>query len=571
MAEPHRVGQRISYNGALCTVRYVGEVTGTTGTWLGVEWDDGTRGKHDGSHKGVRYFSCRSNSPNAASLVRPTRPADEPQSFIAALREKYAPTTANDADDASTQIKFGSKVAQEMGFDKIRRKFAQVKELKSVILDGMRIHKAREPNEDPIGETCPSLTQLDLSRNLFTGLGPVMEICDELRFLKTLRLNGNRFQETIKDEEILRWRSIFQGLTELTLKNTLLSWEQLCLIASSCVSLTTLNAGLNQLSHLPPVSYLALSSSLTNLSLEYNDVRYLSDLRGLAGLKGLRNLHLKGNAIVGIAEGNAPTPVFSESIQYLDVSYNQIAEWSFVDKLPAAFPGLTGLRITHNPVYDVKSDDTKGSSSEEAHMFTIARLAVLRSLNFSEITSDDRMNAEMFYLSRIAKQLAAVPESAENTVKAQHPRYRELCEIYGEPDVIRSDEVNPSFLEARLLTVTFTCEGKGKVTKRIPKSFDIYAVKGIAGGLFGLPPLKLRLVWETGEWDPVAGFDDEGDESDEDEQDLPDTQGDSNGATSAVNTKGRWIKREVELTDSPRQLGYVVDGTVAKIRVESIL
>jgi dynactin complex subunit len=58
MAEPHHVGQRISYNGALCTVRYVGEVAGTSGTWLGVEWDDGTRGKHDGSHKGVRYFSC---------------------------------------------------------------------------------------------------------------------------------------------------------------------------------------------------------------------------------------------------------------------------------------------------------------------------------------------------------------------------------------------------------------------------------------------------------------------------------------------------------------------------------
>jgi tubulin-specific chaperone E len=59
MSELHRIGQRISYNGALCTVRYVGTVEGTSGTWLGVEWDDGTRGKHDGSHKGVRYFSCR--------------------------------------------------------------------------------------------------------------------------------------------------------------------------------------------------------------------------------------------------------------------------------------------------------------------------------------------------------------------------------------------------------------------------------------------------------------------------------------------------------------------------------
>jgi dynactin complex subunit len=53
------VGKRLSYNGALCTVRYIGDVSGTTGTWLGVEWDDPSRGKHDGSHKGTRYFECR--------------------------------------------------------------------------------------------------------------------------------------------------------------------------------------------------------------------------------------------------------------------------------------------------------------------------------------------------------------------------------------------------------------------------------------------------------------------------------------------------------------------------------
>ena len=27
--------------------------------WLGVEWDDTSRGKHSGDHQGVHYFSCR--------------------------------------------------------------------------------------------------------------------------------------------------------------------------------------------------------------------------------------------------------------------------------------------------------------------------------------------------------------------------------------------------------------------------------------------------------------------------------------------------------------------------------
>jgi dynactin complex subunit len=53
-----QIGKRRSYDGALCTVRFIGEVAGTTGVWLGVEWDDPSRGKHDGHHKGVRYFEC---------------------------------------------------------------------------------------------------------------------------------------------------------------------------------------------------------------------------------------------------------------------------------------------------------------------------------------------------------------------------------------------------------------------------------------------------------------------------------------------------------------------------------
>ncbi len=31
---------------------------------------------------------------------------------------------------------------------------------------------------------------------------------------------------------------------------------------------------------------------------------------------------------------------------------------------------------------------------------------------------------------------------------------------------------------------------------------------------------------------------------------------------------GRWVKREVELKDGPRQFGYCVDGLEARIRVE---
>lgn len=53
------IGQRLSYDSVPCTVRYIGPVAGTKNDWLGVEWDYPSRGKHDGEHKGVKYFDSK--------------------------------------------------------------------------------------------------------------------------------------------------------------------------------------------------------------------------------------------------------------------------------------------------------------------------------------------------------------------------------------------------------------------------------------------------------------------------------------------------------------------------------
>ena len=62
MSSDFHIGQRLSYSGALCTLRYVGGVNGTKGEWLGVEWDDPSGGKHTGQHGGVKYFECTYSS-----------------------------------------------------------------------------------------------------------------------------------------------------------------------------------------------------------------------------------------------------------------------------------------------------------------------------------------------------------------------------------------------------------------------------------------------------------------------------------------------------------------------------
>lgn len=55
---PPKIDTRIFLSGHIGTVKFVGPVHGTAGVWIGVEWDDPRRGKHDGAKDGIQYFSC---------------------------------------------------------------------------------------------------------------------------------------------------------------------------------------------------------------------------------------------------------------------------------------------------------------------------------------------------------------------------------------------------------------------------------------------------------------------------------------------------------------------------------
>ncbi len=55
--------------GYRATVKYVGSIAGARPEegWIGVEWDDHSRGKHDGQAYGRRYFTT---DPGRGSFVR---------------------------------------------------------------------------------------------------------------------------------------------------------------------------------------------------------------------------------------------------------------------------------------------------------------------------------------------------------------------------------------------------------------------------------------------------------------------------------------------------------------------
>jgi hypothetical protein len=65
MPPKYHVGQRVSFRWELCTVRWIGTLKGRgEKVWIGVEWDNPTRGKNHGSLDGHQYFTCRSSNAN---------------------------------------------------------------------------------------------------------------------------------------------------------------------------------------------------------------------------------------------------------------------------------------------------------------------------------------------------------------------------------------------------------------------------------------------------------------------------------------------------------------------------
>ena len=129
-----------------------------------------------------------SSSPTSASFIAITRKADSDQSFVEAVRQKYATdiTHLPLAVALDKAIVISGKTVEEVGFEKIKKQQSQLHELKIVLVDGYRINKAT--SSQAIKDVCPKIVDLDLSRNLFEDYSEIIKICRELDKLKSLRL-----------------------------------------------------------------------------------------------------------------------------------------------------------------------------------------------------------------------------------------------------------------------------------------------------------------------------------------------------------------------------------------------
>ncbi|ELW68125.1 Tubulin-specific chaperone E [Tupaia chinensis] len=148
---PDVIGRRVEVNGEYATVRFFGIVPPVAGPWLGVEWDNPERGKHDGSHEGTVYFKCR--HPTGGSFIRPNK-VNFGIDFLTAVKNRYV--LEDGPEDAREQtVTFGNKPVETVGFDSVAKQQSQLSRLREISLRSCAVSSAGDPGG--VAQTCPSI------------------------------------------------------------------------------------------------------------------------------------------------------------------------------------------------------------------------------------------------------------------------------------------------------------------------------------------------------------------------------------------------------------------------------
>nr|CEL65654.1 TPA: Hypothtetical protein, related [Neospora caninum Liverpool] len=364
-------GDRVAdLDGHLGTVRYIGPVDGYSrrgasfsgggasdscslsssedaDLWIGVEWDEAERGKHDGSLNGKVYFTCvgalsrsktataggtaasadgssagdpkeqKSKRCTAGSFVKRHKLL-EPKDFKRAVMERYTRKLTQEQIDSMILVNHvtnKTKPVEFVGRKEAEEYFARLHLLNAMSFTSTSAIRTAGP---PPRLVLPNLRLLSLANSLITDWQELLAILRCVPRLSSLSLCGTRLRASTLPPFVSRvspepaqgekgdahaeraeeW-TILEELTELQLDQTFVTWDEL-------------------------LAFDSLAPHLQRLSIRGNDFSPalpLFDPR--AGLPARR-----ANAGVNGEESPAETARAFQNLVFLDVSDNPVHSWT---------------------------------------------------------------------------------------------------------------------------------------------------------------------------------------------------------------------------------------------------
>ncbi|KAG9484057.1 hypothetical protein GDO78_009778 [Eleutherodactylus coqui] len=263
------IGRHIICDGEYATVRYVGEVPPTPGIWLGVEWYNPLRGKHDGSYEGSIYFTC--SHPTGGSFIRPKK-ANFGVSFLTAVTKRYGPGC-----DWNEAMVIGKKTVELVGFESVQEKQSQLNALLDISIRECMVGDVGQKGE--LKTNCPNISTLNLSKNLLSSWENVADIALQLEKLKTLDLSENKLSLPSNPSSLA---SSFTNLVVLSLNRTGIIWNEVLQSAVMWPALEELHLASNNITCLErPINCL---QCLTLLDISKNHINDGNQLHAISDL-----------------------------------------------------------------------------------------------------------------------------------------------------------------------------------------------------------------------------------------------------------------------------------------------
>lgn len=473
------VGRRVSSGGERATVRYVGPVPPTKGVWLGVEWDIPERGKHDGVHEGVQYFTC--SVPGAGSFVRPSK-VSFGLDFLSAVDQVYS----TDPDEVLNEdICVSNKKLEWEGL-----KDRSLESLDSIILNRCDVNGPGAEGE--IRKTTPSVRWLDLSRTLIGRWDNVAAITEQMEALEGLQLSFNRLQMP-SDPPLLS--KAFLNLRVLALNHCQLTWEQVLQCAPMWPQLEDLGLEENRISDLTSPG--DLLQKVKCLSLSKNPLNQETVL-ALASMPSLEQLNLSETGLSVIhftdASPGAETEMFP-ALKILNLDQNKISEWTIVNEL-GKLRSLVQLSCRGNPL------KTLDLNHRTVLQLIIAKLSKLQRLNNCKIEPEERRGAELDYIKLFGEAWLEAGGSGQLSPVfiTEHPTYMSLIQKYGAPEEGELKKPQPFALKNQLLKLTFEFPDdseRSPMQKKLPGSMEVQKVKGLLHRLLKIPAANLTLSYSS--------------------------------------------------------------------------
>uniref|UniRef100_A0A915B2A7 Tubulin-specific chaperone E n=2 Tax=Parascaris univalens TaxID=6257 RepID=A0A915B2A7_PARUN len=453
---PIEVGDRVAVGYDRGTVRYVGPVDGYSGEWIGIDWDDAKRGKHNGTVNGRVYFHARDKT--SGSMVRAAN-VDTGRTIIEEMESKYA------QDGQMEEQLIGARTVEMIAMEKIRKKQKNLWKLGCIVLDSKLVSKPPRPDCPPF-DKC---TELNLYNNLIAKWSDLLAILDFFPSLRYLNIRRNVMEprmESVPDAN----RIIKSPIFHVVLSECQIDQETAARVMKVFPHVEELYMTCNGLECFDPGAH---GLNLTLLDLEANPINDFSNLHNLSVLPRLASLNLTECGLTNI---RLPDPAGFPDLQLLNIRYNEIHDWDSVSEL-ARLPSLQRLFYKGN--WEVEPE-----FGLDVREVLIAKLPQLVDLERSDISAVERRSAELRFLNKYG----VAPIRPQHLIDIER-----LKKIYGEPDIVR-----PTMnLGLDLLKVNVSLNDK-TVECSLLASTTIRRLKTIIGRLFRVNSAKISLAAECG-------------------------------------------------------------------------